>query len=330
MAHSLEVREPLMDHKLVEWLATLPSSMKVRGQEGKFLLKKAMEPQLPDEVLVPPEDGLRVPLAQWFRGPLKQRVRDAVLGRAAGVHGLVQPALPGAPGQCTPERRQRLQLAAVDAVDVRGLPAQVVDGVPARRRTPMAETRRSAGMTLRVLHVLDHSIPLHSGYTFRTLAILREQRRLGWETFHLTSPKHSASDGPEETVDGWHFYRTPAPGGPQAARPGRDGADEGHAATPAGGGASACGRTSSTPIRRCSTPCPHCASGANWASRGLRGACLLGGRRGRPRHHRRRQPALPADAAPGNARAAPGGARLHHLRRPAPATSPRAASRRAR
>ncbi|MCU0924236.1 MAG: glycosyltransferase, exosortase A system-associated [Burkholderiaceae bacterium] len=70
-------------------------------------------------------------------------------------------------------------------------------------------------MTLRVLHVLDHSIPLHSGYTFRTLAILREQRRMGWETFHLTSPKHSASSGPEETVDGWHFYRTPAPASPK-------------------------------------------------------------------------------------------------------------------
>ena len=80
MAHSLEVREPLMDHKLVEWLATLPSSLKVRGQEGKFLLKKAMEPQLPDEVLYRPKMGFAVPLAHWFRGPLKQRVRDAVLG----------------------------------------------------------------------------------------------------------------------------------------------------------------------------------------------------------------------------------------------------------
>ena len=63
----------------------------------------------------------------------------------------------------------------------------------------------------RVLHVLDHSIPLHSGYTFRTLSILREQRKLGWETFHLTTPKHTAESGPEETVDGWHFYRTPTP-----------------------------------------------------------------------------------------------------------------------
>ena len=70
-------------------------------------------------------------------------------------------------------------------------------------------------MTLRILHVLDHSIPLHSGYTFRTLALLREQRRLGWETFHLTSPKHAAPGGLEETVDGWHFHRTPAPTGPR-------------------------------------------------------------------------------------------------------------------
>jgi PEP-CTERM/exosortase A-associated glycosyltransferase len=66
---------------------------------------------------------------------------------------------------------------------------------------------------VRVLHVLDHSIPLHSGYTFRTLALLREQRRLGWQTFHLTSPKHAAPSADEETVDGWHFFRTSfAPG----------------------------------------------------------------------------------------------------------------------
>jgi PEP-CTERM/exosortase A-associated glycosyltransferase len=68
-------------------------------------------------------------------------------------------------------------------------------------------------MSVRILHVLDHSIPLHSGYTFRTLAILREQRRLGWETFHVTSPKHTATRDSEETVDGWHFYRTLVPTG---------------------------------------------------------------------------------------------------------------------
>ncbi len=80
MAHSLEVREPLMDHLLLEWLATLPSALKVRGDEGKFLLKQAMEPHLPHDVLYRPKMGFAVPLARWFRGPLKDRVRDAVLG----------------------------------------------------------------------------------------------------------------------------------------------------------------------------------------------------------------------------------------------------------
>ncbi len=64
-------------------------------------------------------------------------------------------------------------------------------------------------MSLRILHVLDHSIPLHSGYTFRTQSILREQRRLGWETHHVTSPKHLGAKALEETVDGLHFHRTP-------------------------------------------------------------------------------------------------------------------------
>jgi PEP-CTERM/exosortase A-associated glycosyltransferase len=66
-------------------------------------------------------------------------------------------------------------------------------------------------MTLRILHVLDHSIPMQSGYTFRTRAILREQRRMGWETFHLTSPKHTAPGAPQEDVDGLRFYRTAPP-----------------------------------------------------------------------------------------------------------------------
>jgi asparagine synthase (glutamine-hydrolysing) len=80
MAHSLEVREPLMDHELVEWLATLPTSHKIVGQEGKYLFKKSMEPHLPNDVLYRPKMGFSVPLARWFRGPLRQRVQDAILG----------------------------------------------------------------------------------------------------------------------------------------------------------------------------------------------------------------------------------------------------------
>jgi PEP-CTERM/exosortase A-associated glycosyltransferase len=69
-------------------------------------------------------------------------------------------------------------------------------------------------MKVRVLHVLDHSIPLHSGYTFRTVSLLREQRKQGWETFHLTSPKQIGSKADEESSDGWHFYRTSSTSSP--------------------------------------------------------------------------------------------------------------------
>jgi hypothetical protein len=62
---------------------------------------------------------------------------------------------------------------------------------------------------MRILHVLDHSLPLHSGYTFRTAAILREQRALGWETLQLTTPRHGAASADEEVCDGWRFLRTP-------------------------------------------------------------------------------------------------------------------------
>lgn len=62
---------------------------------------------------------------------------------------------------------------------------------------------------MRILHVLDHSIPLQSGYTFRTRNILLQQRALGWETCHVTSPKHYGSEGrQEEEVDGLLFFRS--------------------------------------------------------------------------------------------------------------------------
>jgi PEP-CTERM/exosortase A-associated glycosyltransferase len=66
---------------------------------------------------------------------------------------------------------------------------------------------------VKILHVLDHSIPLHSGYTFRTRAILEHQRALGWETEHVTSTKHSAPSEALEEVDGLRFYRTTPKGG---------------------------------------------------------------------------------------------------------------------
>ena len=85
MAHSLEVRVPLLDHELVQWTANLPSALKRHAGEGKYLLKKAMEPYLPQDVLYRPKMGFAVPLAAWFRGPLAERAR-----RLASAGALVE------------------------------------------------------------------------------------------------------------------------------------------------------------------------------------------------------------------------------------------------
>jgi PEP-CTERM/exosortase A-associated glycosyltransferase len=61
---------------------------------------------------------------------------------------------------------------------------------------------------MRILHILDHSIPLHSGYTFRTRSILREQQALGWSTFHVTGSKQGRTTSADEMVDGLRFFRT--------------------------------------------------------------------------------------------------------------------------
>ena len=66
---------------------------------------------------------------------------------------------------------------------------------------------------MRILHVLDHSLPLQSGYVFRTMGILRAQRALGWETIQLTTPKQRDSNGLLQDIDGFRFYRTGAPEG---------------------------------------------------------------------------------------------------------------------
>lgn len=72
---------------------------------------------------------------------------------------------------------------------------------------------------MKILHILDHSIPLHSGYTFRTLAILEQQHKSGWETFHITSAKQYPVTTPVDNVDGLTFYRSAPPQGILAKLP---------------------------------------------------------------------------------------------------------------
>ncbi|MFQ5756695.1 MAG: XrtA/PEP-CTERM system amidotransferase [Acidiferrobacterales bacterium] len=88
MAHSLEVRVPLLDHELVEWVSGLPPEFKLQGREGKIVFKQALERYLPTDILYRPKMGFAVPLASWFRGPLRERVRQAVLGSTLADSGL--------------------------------------------------------------------------------------------------------------------------------------------------------------------------------------------------------------------------------------------------
>jgi asparagine synthase (glutamine-hydrolysing) len=79
MAHALEVRVPLLDHKFVEWVSGLPSSSKLRNGEGKHIFKKALQPYLSDDILYRKKMGFSIPLASWLRGPLREAMKAAVL-----------------------------------------------------------------------------------------------------------------------------------------------------------------------------------------------------------------------------------------------------------
>lgn len=71
MAVSLELRAPILDHRFMELVASIPSDLKLRGRTGKYIFKKAMEPVLPKDILYRPKQGFAIPLDQWFRRELK-------------------------------------------------------------------------------------------------------------------------------------------------------------------------------------------------------------------------------------------------------------------
>jgi asparagine synthase (glutamine-hydrolysing) len=88
MAHSLEVRCPILDYTFVEWAAQLSPALKLAGQEGKHLFKRSLEPYVPRDTLYRDKMGFAVPIAGWFRGPLKTHVREALLNGRLSATGL--------------------------------------------------------------------------------------------------------------------------------------------------------------------------------------------------------------------------------------------------
>jgi asparagine synthase (glutamine-hydrolysing) len=87
MAHSIETRVPLLDHKLVEFAATIPPEMNLRDGTTKYVLKQAMRGILPDGIIDRSKHGFAVPLGYWFRGKLGAYVRDLLLGDSARRRG---------------------------------------------------------------------------------------------------------------------------------------------------------------------------------------------------------------------------------------------------
>jgi asparagine synthase (glutamine-hydrolysing) len=91
MANSLEVRAPMLDHKFIEYAATIPSSLKLQGNEKKYILKKALAPYLPPEILYRKKQGFEVPLDRWFRNELHQLAQDTLLSSKSLQRGFFQP-----------------------------------------------------------------------------------------------------------------------------------------------------------------------------------------------------------------------------------------------
>jgi asparagine synthase (glutamine-hydrolysing) len=91
MAHSLEARVPLLDHKLLEFVAAIPPELKLRRGTTKYIFKRALRGILPDAILDRPKWGFAVPLGEWFKGDLTGYVRELLLSERARQRGIFNP-----------------------------------------------------------------------------------------------------------------------------------------------------------------------------------------------------------------------------------------------
>ena len=88
MAVSLEVREPVIDYTLVDWASGIDPKLRLAGNEGKYIFKRALESRLPREILYRRKMGFAVPIAKWFRGPLRGKLEAALRGGRLADSGL--------------------------------------------------------------------------------------------------------------------------------------------------------------------------------------------------------------------------------------------------
>jgi len=93
MAHSLEGRSPLLDHRFMEFAATLPPDFKLRGETSKYIFKKTVRGLVPSEIIDRPKKGFSVPLEHWFRHELRGLTEDLLLDRQSAARGYFRPAV---------------------------------------------------------------------------------------------------------------------------------------------------------------------------------------------------------------------------------------------
>ena len=193
----------------MEWLSGLPPDLKLRGREGKYLFKKALEPYLPHEILYRPKMGFSVPLAQ-----LVPRTRCGSAREGCGA----RPDLARL-GYFNPASLREMVDAHQSGARDHGVPLWSLLMFEAFLRKVMGarasqqSSRWRSESAVRILHILDHSLRctqrLHVSHAVdpARAAGASDGRRL-----HLTGPKQDSAERLEETVDGWHFFRTPLDG----------------------------------------------------------------------------------------------------------------------
>jgi asparagine synthase (glutamine-hydrolysing) len=91
MAHSIEARPPLLDHRMVEFAASMPPELRLRGTTTKYLFKRAMRGIVPDALIDRPKRGFAVPLDRWFRGDWSGYIRDLLLSDRCRQRGIFRP-----------------------------------------------------------------------------------------------------------------------------------------------------------------------------------------------------------------------------------------------
>jgi asparagine synthase (glutamine-hydrolysing) len=91
MAHSLEARQPFLDYRLVEWAASLPSSFKLKGKQGKYILKQTFFDMIPAQIWSRPKMGFGVPIGKWFKTTLRDRTYDALCASDTRINAFFRP-----------------------------------------------------------------------------------------------------------------------------------------------------------------------------------------------------------------------------------------------